>query len=188
MQNSDDKITLCAKVINDGGVVICPTEGIYGFSASINNDKAILRIIDIKKRDEKKGLIVVSSSFEMLDGLIEINKLPPFIINNIKSSWPGHHTWILPCTDKVSQILTGGRNSIAVRVSAFDTLKKLCDKVGSPIVSTSANISGYDPINTIEALHKSFGSDVDYILDMPCGGALKASTIHDALTNTIIRA
>ena len=188
MQNNDDKIALCAKVIQDGGVVICPTEGIYGFSASLNDDKALMRIIDIKKRDEKKGFIVVASSFEMLDGLIDTSKLSCNILNTIKASWPGHHTWILPCTDNVSHILTGGSKSIAVRVSAFATLKKLCDKVGYPIVSTSANISGCEPINTIDALHKAFYVDVDYILDMPCGGALKASTIHDALTNTILRA
>lgn len=183
----DLKIRRCADILRSGGVVVCPTEGIYGLSAAADHDDAILRIIDIKRRDPNKGLIMVGSSFEMVRKYIDVSAIAPDTFRQMLCTWPGHHTWVVPCTSLVSLHLTGNRKTIAVRVSPFNILQRLCEYTQSPLVSTSANISGSSPIDNIGALHDTFGDLVDYILDEPCGRAKKPSTIHDSLSGRILR-
>ena len=77
---------------------------------------------------------------------------------------------------------------MAARVTDFELLAALCDEVGEPIVSTSANISGSEPLTTLPELQATFATSVDYILDEPCMGRNKPSTIYDALTGAVLRA
>ena len=77
---------------------------------------------------------------------------------------------------------------MAARVTDFELLSALCDEVGEPIVSTSANISGSEPLTTLPELQATFAASVDYILDEPCMGRNKPSTIYDALTGAVLRA
>lgn len=66
-----EDINLCATVLRDGGVVICPTEGVYGLSCAVFSDDAVKRIISIKNRDSAKGLIIVSDSEKRLDNILD---------------------------------------------------------------------------------------------------------------------
>lgn len=181
------KIAHGAHIISQGGVIVCPTEGVYGLSALANDSKAIERIIQIKHRALNKGLIIVASNLTMLQGLVDFTKLNDEAHKLLKEKWPGHATFILPATSNAPQILTGSRDTIAVRISAFPLLQRLCDQVGGPIVSTSANVSGSEPLKTLEQLNLAFAHEVDYILDEPCQGLAKPSTIYDALTGKVLR-
>lgn len=185
--NLEQKINYGAKVILQGGVIVCPTEGVYGLSARADNVEAIERIIKIKHRALNKGLIIVASNLAMLENLVNFSKLNSSAHALLKEKWPGHATFILPAQESVPEILTGGRASIAVRVSAFPLLNDLCNQVGCPIVSTSANLSGSEPLKDIPELISAFNDQVDYILDEPCQGLDKPSTIYDALTGKILR-
>lgn len=185
---TEHKLDEAASTLKEGGVIVCPTEGVYGLSALVNNAKAIERIIDIKHRASNKGLIIVASDIAMLEGIVSFAKLSKDSMRLINEKWPGHATFILPCSSSVPALLTGGRSTIAVRISAFPLLQELCRKVGAPIVSTSANISGNEPIASISELNKVFGDKVDYILDEPCQGLNKPSTIYDAQSGQILRA
>lgn len=181
------KITQAATILKQGGVIVCPTEGVYGLSALANNSQAIERIIKIKHRALNKGLIVVAANVDMLSGLIDMSALNEQALSLVHSKWPGHTTLILPASDQAPKLLTGGRNTLAVRVSSFSLLSHLCFTLGAPIVSTSANISGSEPLATIEQLRNTFASEVDYILDEPCQGLHKPSTIYDALSGKVLR-
>lgn len=183
----DLEIQKAIQVLNQGGVIICPTEGIYGFSCIANNIDAVKRIIEIKKRDDNKGLILVSDSIEKVKKLIDIEKIPKESLDLMHKLWPGHHTFVVPCNSNINALLTGNRHTIAIRISSFDVLSSLCKDLTYPIVSTSANISGQDPISTLDMLEKEFGHVVDYILKKNCQGLKKSSTIHDALTGQILR-
>ncbi len=183
----DLDIKKAIQVLTEGGVIICPTEGIYGFSCIANNLDAVKRIIEIKKRDNNKGLILVSDSIEKVKNLIDIDKIPKKSLDLMHELWPGHHTFVVPCNSNVDPLLTGNRNTIAIRISNFHVLSSLCKDLPYPIVSTSANISGHDPLTTIDMLEKEFGDVVDYILKKNCQGLKKSSTIHDALTGQILR-
>lgn len=181
------KLQEAAHTLKEGGVIICPTEGVYGISAVVNNSAAITRVINMKKRALNKGLIVVAADVSMLDGVVNFAALSADSMRLLHEKWPGHATFIVPTSTQINPLLTGGRNTLAVRVTAFPLLQALCREVGSPIISTSANISGSEPLKTIEELEATFADKVDYILDEPCQGLSKPSTIFDAQSGAILR-
>lgn len=183
----EHKLQEAATTLREGGVIICPTEGVYGISALASNEKAIRRIIEIKHRALNKGLIVVAANVAMCEHVVDFQKLSADNMRLLHEKWPGHATFIVPTLPQVPAILTGNRNTLAVRVTAFPLLSHLCELVGAPIVSTSANISGSEPLKTIQELRETFAHQVDYILDEPCQGLNKPSTIYDARTGQILR-
>ena len=102
-------------------------------------------------------------------------------------TWPGHHTWIFPKSKNVPFWISGKHDSIAVRVSNHPVVKQLCHKLNSALVSTSANITSEETMNSIEKLKKLFGNKIGYYFDAPLGKEAKPSIIHDAHSNTNIR-
>ncbi len=181
------KIAEAAQTLKEGGVIACPTEGVFGLSARVNDVKAVQRVINIKHRALNKGLIVVAADTAMLEGTVNFAALSKDSIRLLHEKWPGHATFIVPAHPSLPTILTGGRDTVAVRVSAFPLLQELCRQTSSPIVSTSANLSGNEPVADLEELKVTFGSVVDYILDEPCQGLSKPSTIYDARTGAVLR-
>lgn len=206
-----EKLQHAATILKKGGVIVCPTEGVYGISCLASNEEAIKRIIEIKKRALNKGLIVVAASASEV-GLVEdkvledvaapnegkenlgpahdwadLDKISNECVLKLLSRWPGHLTAIIPVSKMVSATLTGGRDTLALRVTAYPLLAKLCELAGEPIVSTSANISGSEPLGTISELKDTFLDKVDYILEEPCQGLNKPSTIIDALSGKVLR-
>ena len=182
------KVQEAAQTLKDGGVIVCPTEGVYGLSAVVTNSAAITRVISMKKRALNKGLIVVAADVAMLEGIVNFAALSADSLRLLHEKWPGHATFIVPTHMQINPLLTGGRNTLAVRVTAFPMLQALCREAGGPLISTSANISGSEPLQTLEELQATFASSVDYILDEPCQGLHKPSTIYDALSGAILRA
>ena len=160
----------------------------YGLSAVVTNSAAITRVISMKKRALNKGLIVVAADVAMLEGIVNFSALSADSLRLLHEKWPGHATFIVPTHMQINPLLTGGRNTLAVRVTAFPLLQALCREAGGPLISTSANISGSEPLQTLEELQATFASSVDYILDEPCQGLHKPSTIYDALSGAILRA
>ena len=181
------KIAEAAQTLKEGGVIACPTEGVFGLSARVNDVNAVQRVISIKHRALNKGLIVVASDIAMLEGTVNFAQLSQDSMRLIHEKWPGHATFIVPAHPSLPSVLTGGRNTVAVRVSAFPLLQELCRQTNCPIVSTSANISGNEPVADLDELKRVFGYVVDYILDEPCQGLSKPSTIYDAMTGAILR-
>lgn len=182
------KVQEAAQTLKEGGVVVCPTEGVYGISAMVTNSMALMRVLNLKKRALNKGLIVVAADVAMLDGVVNFAALNADSQALLHEKWPGHTTFIVPTLTQLNPILTGGRNTLAVRVTAFPLLQVLCREVGTPLISTSANISGCEPLQNLEEIHAIFADKVDYILDEPCQGLHKASSIYDALSGALLRA
>lgn len=181
------KLQEAATTLKEGGVIICPTEGVYGISALASNEAAIKRVIDIKQRALNKGMIVVASSVAMCESIADFSRLSQDSMRLLHEKWPGHATFIVPAKPHLPAVLTGSRSTLAVRVTAFPLLSRLCELTGAPIVSTSANISGSEPIKTIAELKSTFADKVDFIVDEPCQGLNKPSTIFDAVTGMILR-
>ena len=182
------KVKEAATTLREGGVIICPTEGVYGISAAVSQLKAIQRIIAIKQRAVNKGLIIVAASLGQLDAVVNFGALSQDSMRLIHNKWPGHNTFIVPARAAVPPMLTGGRPTMATRVTDFELLSALCEEVGEPIVSNSANISGSAPLTTLPELQATFAQSVDYILDEPCMGRNKPSTIYDAVSGAVLRA
>ncbi len=163
-----DDITETAQIINDGGVAVIPTDTCYGLAASTTSRKAVRRIFEIKKRPLSKPVICNISNIEQSRELSD--NMPSLFEEIAEEFWPGPLTLILPASPNVTSLLKGNTDNIALRLPDCSRTVKLISKVGFPITSTSANISGYDPVYRISRLDDRIREMTDIILD---GGELK---------------
>lgn len=162
-----DKIV---KVINEGKLVISPTDTVYGIMGDALNDEVIKRVFFVKKRDVKKPLILLMNSIEMIsEYTCNINKLEQELINKYH---PGLLTIILKKNDKVSNLITGGLDTVGIRIPDNKDLLSIIGKLNRPVISTSANISGSEVITNIWMIENELKENIDYIED---GGELSDS-------------
>ena len=183
-----DNLETAAATIKQGGVVIAPSEGVYGLSCSALDENAINRIIKIKERDSGKGLITIAGSIDDLKDIVALDKVDAESKALMQRLWPGPYTFVLPCADALKgRILTGGRDSIAVRVTAFAPMAELVKLSGVPLVSTSANLSGMDAESDFSLISPIILKRVDVALTIPCGDLQGSTSVYDTKTHTLLR-
>lgn len=180
------RIDRAARIVLEGGVIAYPTEAVYGIGCLPLNQDALDRVVAIKRRDARKGLIVVAADISQVTRLAEIPGGEAG--QRIKAVWPGPVTWILPARSDLPPLLTGGRRTIAVRVSNHPIVRRLCLRTGSALVSTSANLSGRRPARTALAVRRTIGRDVDFVLAGPLGDQARPTEIRDWRRDEILRA
>lgn len=176
-------IMRAANVILHGGVVAYPTEGVFGLGCLPDNPLAIVRLLEIKQRDAAKGLILIAANAGQLEDWIELpdgQDLPdPDPTRPI--------TWIVPPGPKVTMLLRGAHANLAVRITTNPTARALCLAADSPLVSTSANLSGRPTARNRNVLQRQFGSVVDYVVPGDCGPASGPSEIRDFTSGNLLR-
>lgn len=128
-----------AEIIKKGGVVIYPTDTVYGLGANALDEKAIKKIFEIKGRDFKKPISVIVKDLEMAKKVANFSKDTEKILKKIL---PGPITVILYKKKILPDILTGGSNKVGLRIPDCKFTKALMEKLDFPITTTSANISG----------------------------------------------
>lgn len=172
-------------VVGSGGIVTYPTESVFGLGCDPFNEKAVLNLLSLKERSVEQGLILIASHVQQILPLIQ--PLQSDDLARALKTWPGHFTWLFPKSKQVPSWLSGKHRSIAVRVSNHPIVKQLCDQLQQPLVSTSANVSKHENLNSINLIKSTFGDKIDYYIDAPTGNEAKASAIRDAHTLKIIR-
>ncbi|UDG81179.1 Threonylcarbamoyl-AMP synthase [Candidatus Hartigia pinicola] len=171
---------------NKGNVIAYPTESIFGIGCDPDNEKAVNKLLELKQRSWKKGLILIADNYEKFENYIDDNQLNNKQKQAIFSSWPGPVTWIIPANTLTPKWLTGHFNTLAVRVTNHTLARLLCRKYGKPIVSTSANLSGQIPCRTtLEVIEKLKGNLL--VFDGLVNGHLNPSEIRDSRTGQIYR-
>ncbi len=180
-------IAKAAAIIEEGGVIIAPTEGVYGFSCRIDDAAALQRILQLKGRACGKGFITLCAISAQALALTDVQALPDVALRLMHQLWPGPHTFVLPCKPELNGLLTGFRHTLALRVPSFTLLTDLLCACACPLVSTSANLSGYAPYRELAAVTQAFGDKVDYILPAPCQGLAGPTSIHDGLSGRLLR-
>lgn len=168
-----------AQGILQGKSAIFPTETVYGISTNALDDKACKEIYKMKQRPEDKSLIVLISDMAMLEDIVEsVNSIEKKLMEQF---WPGPLTIIFRKGEKskIAQTATGGKESIAIRMTNGEIARLLIKKAGVPIVAPSANISGEPTGTKIKNIIEQLGGSVDYILD--CGD------IQNDTTSTIVK-
>lgn len=178
-------ITIASHVIRDGGVIAYPTETVWGLGCDPFNIGALERVIEIKKRDADKGLILVAANIEQFDFLL--HDADEQTIEKLKASWPGAVTWLVPHNNRVPQLVHGQFDTVAIRVSSHPMVQQLCSEVAGPIVSTSANFSGKPTVRSAVQTQCVLGRYLDFILSGPVGLANAPSRIIDMKTGRVIR-
>jgi len=172
------------RLLRSGGLLAHPTEAVYGLACDPLNGPAVSRLLALKQRPADKGLILIAANFAQLRPWVGLDEpqLPP----KVRATWPGPHTWLLPAAPAVPWWITGGRQRIAVRLTAHPLAAELCRRFGGALVSTSANRSGRPPARTpLQVRLRCPG--VDRILHGPVGGLETPTPIRDPLTGETIR-
>ena len=151
-----------ARTLTIGGVVILPTDTIYGLHARANDDAAVDRIAGMKGRDDRRPFIVLASSADEIPALgVQTDNQT---LKALAAIWPAPLTVILPLAQPVAA--SRGASTLAIRVPALAWLRELLARTG-PLVSTSVNRSGEPPLTSPSELARTLHDAVDGIAD--CG-------------------
>ena len=176
-------VSIAADVLLRGGVIAYPTVGVFGLGCLPDDQSALRRLLDIKQRDAAKGLILIAANVSQLEGWISLPEGAA-----LPDPDPAHPvTWIVPPGPRVTPLLRGTHTNLAVRITTNPTAVALCLAADSPLVSTSANLSGKPTARNRNILQRQFGSVVDYVVPGDCGPASGPSEIRDFKTGDILR-
>jgi L-threonylcarbamoyladenylate synthase len=140
----------------------------------------------LKQRPMSKGLILIADRIESLYPYI--GSLSGPTMQAVRDSWPGPATWLIPVNHSVPNWLTGKYNTLAVRVTDHPIAAALCRVAGTPLVSTSANLSQHPPARTPLQVRLRCGNSIDLILHGDTGDLNNPTPIRDAVSGRIIRA
>ncbi len=179
------QICQAAHILNQGGLIAYPTEAVYGLGCLAHFTDTIQQLLKLKKRSPKKGLILLASDLSQLNDYIK--PLDNRTLARIQATWPGAVTWLVPARTSISELIRGQSQSVAVRISAHPIVRELCQQCNTPLISTSANISGHNMTYSAFQVRLQFKNRLDYILNAPLGDDDKPSIIRDAISNKIIR-
>ena len=160
-----------------GGVVAIPTDTLYGLAADVLNESALERVFDIKGRPANMALPVLVASWEQV-GMVAV--VPDKRLQQLASAfWPGSLTLVLTKRSGLSPLVTGGRDTVAVRMPDHWVPRTLAARLGRPITGTSANLSGQSDIKSIQELRELLGAGVDAVFDGKPDPSGTQSTIVD---------
>jgi L-threonylcarbamoyladenylate synthase len=171
------QIEEAARLLARGGLVVYPTETLYGLGADACNAAALCRLIDVKGREPGKPIAILISDLAMLDQLAA--EVPPLAQALMRRFWPGPLTIVLRARDTVSPLLTGG-GGIGVRLSSHPLATALVCALSHPVTAPSANPAGRPAPRLVEQARAYFGERVDYYLDAGPLPGEPASTVVDA--------
>jgi L-threonylcarbamoyladenylate synthase len=175
LQATDEAIEEAATVIRAGGVVIYPTETVYGLGCAPQIPEAGKRLCTIKGRTDKP-LPLACSDTEAAKSIVEFN---PAAERLAERFWPGPLMLVLPARVEYSIWITRGAKNLGVRVPGHEVSRELAKLSGGVIVSTSANKSGEEPHATAKEAADQLGEEVDLILDGGRTPLTKPSTVLD---------
>lgn len=173
--------------LRNGGVIVYPTEGVWGLGCDPRDEAAVLRLLALKQRDVAKGLILIASDEAQLAPFIDLASLAETPLAEVRASWPGPNTWIVPASTDAPRWITGAHDGIAVRVTAHPLVRALCDGFGGALVSTSANIASEPSPRTRDELDPRIVEGVDAVTDGETLGRAQPSTIRDARSGMTLR-
>ncbi|MDT9587624.1 MAG: Sua5/YciO/YrdC/YwlC family protein [Candidatus Arsenophonus melophagi] len=185
-----NKISLALQKIiaglNNGKIIAYPTEAIFGLGCDPDNEQVVRQLFLLKQRSWEQGLILIAGSYEQLIPYIDNNKLTRAQKNMILAKRAQAITWVVPARKNVPKWLTGKFNSLAVRITNFELIKKLCFLYGKPLISTSANVHGLSPCRTKEEVIAQLNGHI-LILEGSTGGGKHPSEIRDIITGNLYR-
>ena len=165
MKNSNDysKLDEASEVIKNGGLVLFPTETVYGIGANALNDEAVKKIFLAKRRAQDNPLILHISNFDMLNDIAENISEQEYKL--MDAFWPGPFTIILNKKKGIAKEATCNGDTVGVRMPSNRVAYELIKRAKVPIAAPSANISGRPSGTKIEDIYNELHDKVDYIID-----------------------
>ena len=164
-------------ILRKGGLVAYPTDTVYGLGASASLPEAVARVYAVKQRPRTMPLPLLVADRSQISRLAD--PVPEIAWLLIERFLPGALTIVLPRSASASDVLTAGERTIALRIPAHPVPIALIEGLGSPIVGTSANLSGQPSALTADEVRSQLGGSVELVIDGgPCPGG-KESTVVD---------
>lgn len=181
LHNMNKDITRAIHVFKDGGVVVFPTDTVFGIGCRMDDDKAVARVFDIKNRSLDNAVLVLVDSIEMAEKYVEV---PDEVSRKLVAKhWPGGLSIFFKTKPgKVPSIVTAGTDILAVRYPDHPEIIQVIREVGVPIVATSANRSGQKTPYKLGGLDEGMVEQVDFVLPGACTYE-EESTIIDTTVN-----
>jgi len=174
---SYDKILEAHRIIKNGGVIMFPTQHLYGLGAEALNIKAVDKVFEMKQRPYNKPLLVLIHEQKDLTKLVQ--KIPSTAIRIMECFWPGGLTIVFKAKKVLPANLTAGTGRIGVRMPQHPVARALAKALKSPVTATSANITGNSGCSQISDLDPLIADRLDLILDAgPLKGGI-GSTVVD---------
>jgi tRNA threonylcarbamoyl adenosine modification protein (Sua5/YciO/YrdC/YwlC family) len=151
-------------VLGDGGVIVYPTDTVYGLGCDITCKAAVERIQRIKGRDARKPMSFVCADLTDISNYAQVSN---FAYRILRRLLPGAYTFVLPATKETPKLLRSRQRTVGIRIPDHNVSTSLVSQLGHPLLSTSANRSEQDAITDPFELEEQLGNDVDLILE--CG-------------------
>ena len=167
-----------------GGLIAYPTESCYGLGCDPRNRNAVLRLLKLKQRPQRKGLILIASKYAQLASYLK--PLLPNEQDKLQCNGAQAITYLMPAKPSCPRWLCGAHDTLAVRLTAHREAAALCNALDMALVSTSANRSGGKPARTYAQCQRQFGAQV-WIMPGRVGKRKKPSTIQVWVDGKIIR-
>lgn len=175
--NNYTKLEQAGKIIKEGGLVLFPTETVYGIGANGLNEKAVKKIYEAKGRASDNPLILHIANFEMLPQIAQ--NISDIEKKLMEAFWPGPFTIILNRTKIVPDIVTAGLETVGIRMPSGIIAQKLIEYANVPIAAPSANISGRPSGTNLEDIYNELKDKMDFIIN---GGSTEVG-----LESTVVR-
>ena len=155
----ESDITQCLKVLSEGGLILYPTDTVWGIGCDATNADAVKRVYQLKQRDDSKALIVLLDNAERLDHyVVDV----PMIARELIDVAVKPLTIIYEGAFNLATNVLGSEDSVGIRIPNDEFCHRLCERFGKPIVSTSANVSGHPTAHTFADIEAPIVNGVDY--------------------------
>ncbi len=172
----DPAIRTVGEILRRGGLAAIPTETVYGLAANALNDEAVRGIFRAKGRPADNPLIVHISDYSQWAPLVQ--EIPEQAKQLADAFWPGPLTVILPKSDRISSVVSGGLSTVAVRMPSHPVARAIIDSAGVPLAAPSANTSGKPSPTTAQHVKDDMDGKIDCIVDAgPCSVGVESTVL-----------
>src|ERR1700749_3705870 len=158
-----EEVAKALKVIQDGRIILYPTDTIWGIGCDATNTEAIKKIFALKQRDEAKSMIILLDTENKLESYIQ--EVPSIAYDLIEYA-ENPLTLVMPGAKNISPALISSDGSVGIRVAKNDFCQQLIQRLRKPLVSTSANISGRPSPQNFGEIEQEVIDGVDYVVDL----------------------
>lgn len=174
------------KILEQGGLVVFPTDTVYGLLVDATNKKAVSKLIEFKNRPPGKAISIFVSDFQMLEKNVDVKKKQKIILSEIL---PGPYTVVLKSKHKVNNLLESEKGTLGVRIPKYVYISVLVNRFLKPVTATSANLTSQSPHYSIDSLLKGLSNKkrelIDLIVDAGKLAKNKPSTVVDLTESEI---
>lgn len=167
------------KVLKNGGIVIFPTDTAFGIGCRMDDERAVKRLFEVRKRPKKQAVSVLVHTIDMAQEYLQ--PIPQEVFDRLISQyWPGALTIILSCkTEKVPSLVRGGENRLGVRIPNHPIIREIIREVGVPILGPSANFHGKETPYVFSDLDPRLIELVDFVISGETSLVRQPSTVID---------